>query len=46
VIPRIALVHGIDRDLHDWDAVLPGLADLGETRPVDSRVALTAGRVS
>lgn len=35
MIPRIALVHGIDRDLHDWDAVLPGLADLGETLPVD-----------
>ena len=33
--PRIALVHGIGRDLHDWDAVLPGLADIVEDRAGD-----------
>ncbi len=32
---RIVLVHGIGRDLHDWDAVAPALADLGECVAVD-----------
>ena len=32
---RIILVHGLGRDLHDWDAVVPGLADLGECTAVD-----------
>lgn len=27
---RIALVHGTGRRFQDWDAVVPGLADLGE----------------
>ena len=25
---RIVLVHGLGRDLHDWDAVVPALGDL------------------
>ena len=33
--PRIVLVHGLGRDLHDWDAVVPGLADLAECTAVD-----------
>jgi len=33
--PRIVLVHGLGRDLHDWDAVVPGLADLAECIAVD-----------
>ena len=33
--PRIVLVHGVGRDLHDWDAVVPALADLGECTAVD-----------
>ncbi len=32
---RIVLVHGIGRDLHDWDAVAPELADLGACVAVD-----------
>jgi pimeloyl-ACP methyl ester carboxylesterase len=32
---RIVLVHGLGRDLHDWDAVVPGLAGLGECTAVD-----------
>jgi pimeloyl-ACP methyl ester carboxylesterase len=35
VTARIVLVHGIGRDLHDWDAVAPALADLGECVAVD-----------
>ena len=33
--PRIVLVHGLGRDLHDWDAVVPGLTDLAECIAVD-----------
>ena len=32
---RIVLVHGLGRDLHDWDAVVPGLADVAECTAVD-----------
>ncbi|HYY10001.1 MAG TPA: alpha/beta fold hydrolase, partial [Kineosporiaceae bacterium] len=32
---RIVLVHGLGRDLHDWDAVAPALADLGECTAVE-----------
>jgi pimeloyl-ACP methyl ester carboxylesterase len=35
VSPHIVLVHGLGRDAHDWDAVTPGLADLGECTAVD-----------
>jgi pimeloyl-ACP methyl ester carboxylesterase len=35
VSPRVVLVHGLGRDQHDWDAVVPGLADLAECTAVD-----------
>jgi pimeloyl-ACP methyl ester carboxylesterase len=35
VSPRIVLVHGLGRDLHDWDAVAPDLEDLGACTAVD-----------
>jgi len=35
VSARIVLVHGLGRDQHDWDAVVPGLAGLAECTAVD-----------
>jgi pimeloyl-ACP methyl ester carboxylesterase len=35
VSERIVLVHGLGRDLHDWDAVVPALTSLGECTAVD-----------
>ena len=33
--PRIVLVHGLGRDLHDWDAVVQALADVGQCEALD-----------